>query len=186
MKNLIKVCEEEKLSPNCIYYLYQLSQGGPDLLTNKEHSDAFNLLFVNIFVNQANELTDKGKRFCIDNLGDKMFDITEPEDEIEGFIDNFRKLFRGYKPSSMGDKKACTKKMAKFYKEYPEYASKEIVLKATKRYIDTLDNYQYLKQADYFIYKQDGSKIDKSLLAVYCEEVVDNIGEEKTTFTEMI
>jgi hypothetical protein len=58
-----------------------------------------------------------------------------------------------------------------FFIENPEYASKDLVLAAAKKYISSLkSNYTYMRQADYFISKRDldNDKIT-SELTVYCE-----------------
>lgn len=184
MKNLITICKEENLSPNAIVQLYCICYN----IKLNEYPDAINYLFARNYITANKELTDKGKRFSIDFLGNKeIFKISEPEDEIEFFIQEYRKLFKGYKPGSMGDKNACLNKMNKFFKDYPEYANKELIIKATKKYINSLNNYQYLKQADYFIFKSDFGKIPTSLLATYCEEVDGGIEEiSDKSFTKMI
>lgn len=75
-------------------------------------------------------------------------------DGFEEFITQYRNLFKGLKVGSMGSHNSCSDKLSRWLKENPQY-SKEDVLKAARIYINSLDNYQYLQQADYFIYKKD-------------------------------
>lgn len=75
-------------------------------------------------------------------------------DGFEEFITQYRNLFKGLKVGSMGSHNSCSDKLSRWMKENPQY-SKEDVLKAARIYINSLDNYQYLQQADYFIYKKD-------------------------------
>ena len=71
------------------------------------------------------------------------------------FIEEYRKLWKGLKPGSMGSENACKEKMLRWMGENPNY-TKEDILKAAKIYINSLNNYQYLQAAHYFIYKKDG------------------------------
>jgi hypothetical protein len=94
-------------------------------------------------------------------------------EESKDWIQDFRLLFKGKKMGSMGDVNECRKKLTEFLAKYPEY-NQEIIIKATKKYIDTeaREHYKFLQQADYFILKNG-----KSRLLAFCEEV--NMGEEK-------
>lgn len=87
--------------------------------------------------------------------------------DVEEWIEDYRALFKGIKPGSMGDKKACTLKMKDFLREN-DY-SKDQILIATKRYLNTT-NPLYIQQADYFIYKQS-EKVKQSKLRSFCEEI---------------
>lgn len=96
--------------------------------------------------------------------------INEGFDE---FIEEYRNLWKGLKPGSMGSPIACREKMERWMKENPNY-SKEDILKAAKIYINSLNNYQYLQAAHYFIYKKDGKEEDSRLSAFIEEKEVDN------------
>ena len=89
------------------------------------------------------------------------------------FIEEYRKLWKGLKPGSMGSENACKEKMLRWMGENPNY-SKEDILKAAKIYINSLNNYQYLQAAHYFIYKKDGKEEDSRLSAFVEEKEVDN------------
>jgi len=96
--------------------------------------------------------------------------INEGFDE---FIEEYRKLWKGLKPGSMGSENACKEKMIRWMGENPNY-TKEDILKAARIYINSLNNYQYLQAAHYFIYKKDGKEEDSRLSAFIEEKEVDN------------
>lgn len=96
--------------------------------------------------------------------------INEGFDE---FIEEYRNLWKGLKVGSMGSPMACKEKMERWMKENPNY-TKEDILKAAKIYINSLNNYQYLQAAHYFIYKKDGKEEDSRLSAFIEEKEVDN------------
>lgn len=95
--------------------------------------------------------------------------------EIDEWFDEWYSLWpRGIKVGGYpvkGDRKGCLKRLEKFTKEYPEY-SKEVILKATKDYIDLcrINRYNYMKLAHYFIYKDN-----VSTLASYCEAIEEKV-----------
>lgn len=96
--------------------------------------------------------------------------INEGFDE---FIEEYRNLWKGLKVGSMGSSIACKEKMERWMKENPNY-SKEDIIKAAKIYINSLNNYQYLQAAHYFIYKKDGKEEDSRLSAFIEEKEIDN------------
>jgi len=96
--------------------------------------------------------------------------INEGFDE---FIEEYRNLWKGLKPGSMGSPLACKEKMLRWRQENPNY-SKADILKAARIYINSLNNYQYLQAAHYFIYKKDGKEEDSRLSAFIEEKEVDN------------
>ena len=96
--------------------------------------------------------------------------INEGFDE---FIEEYRNLWKGLKLGSMGSPMACKDKMLRWMGENPNY-SKEDILKAAKIYINSLNNYQYLQAAHYFIYKKDGKEEDSRLSAFIEEKEIDN------------
>ena len=89
--------------------------------------------------------------------------------ELDSFINDFRQKWKGLKPGSMGSEASCKMKMYRWMKENPSYTPEQI-LKAADIYIKSLNNYQYLQRADYFIYKKDG-KEESSGLAAYIDEI---------------
>lgn len=93
--------------------------------------------------------------------------------DIDEFIESYRLLWKGLKVGSMGSTGACKDKMIRWMKDNPNY-TKEDILKAAKIYIQSLNNYQYLQAADYFIYKKDGKEESSRLSAFIEEDEVDN------------
>lgn len=103
--------------------------------------------------------------------------IEEPNTD---FVTQYRQLFEGLKPKSIGNKKLVEKNIARFRTLY-DYSDDQI-LEATQNYINehSTSNYTYMRQADYFIYKtvnKSGTKIEVSDLLTYCEQLVE---EENT------
>lgn len=89
--------------------------------------------------------------------------------ELDEFIKEFRLLWKGKKPGSMGSESACRDKMFKWISENPSY-SKDDILKAAKIYLDDLNNLTYLQRADYFIYKTEHGVTD-SRLSAFIDEI---------------
>lgn len=122
-------------------------------------------------LNEEKEEIDLAKLILNKSKLKKIFGEIESSN---GWIDEYRELFKGKKSGAMGSRTACVKKMDKFIQEFG--FSKETILHATRRYINkTKDGgYNYLQQADYFIYKNEivaGSSIEHSRLSTFCEEV---------------
>lgn len=87
-------------------------------------------------------------------------EIKSTDVDITKWVEEFRSLFDGLKLGSMGSKSACLKKMKLFHQKNPDVTLGEI-LEATKAYIESLrGDYRYLQQADYFIQKHDGSRLE--------------------------
>lgn len=89
--------------------------------------------------------------------------------EVASRINEYRHLWKGLKPGSMGSKKGCSQKLSRWMRENPEYSFDDI-LKAASLYIATVNNVRYLQQADYFIFKQDTNKEESSRLSAFIEE----------------
>ena len=102
--------------------------------------------------------------------------INEGFDE---FIEEYRNLWKGLKLGSMGSPMACKDKMLRWMGENPNY-SKEDILKAAKIYINSLNNYQYLQAAHYFIYKKDG-KEESSRLSAFIDEIDTKVTDNWTS-----
>jgi hypothetical protein len=85
------------------------------------------------------------------------------------FVKEYRTLWKGLKPGAMGSEGTCNDKLIKWMKLNPSY-SKEDIIKAAKIYLKTVDNYQYLQQADYFIFKKDAFG-ESSRLSSFIDEI---------------
>jgi hypothetical protein len=108
-------------------------------------------------------------------------DIKKVKNNVSEWIDEWYDLFpKGIKVFGYlvrSDKNGCLRKMKDFIKLNPQF-SKEIILKATKNFIDycKLNNYSSIQMAHYFI-----SKDKISNLAGYCEAVKDKLDSGKIT-----
>lgn len=137
------------------------------------------------------ELRQKGNDLNIDEiiyLKDEM--NNSKDDGLAFLVTEFRKLFKATGMSGKtADIKTTTKKMQWFLKEYPEY-DKELILKATQKYIDqeAHSGFKYLQRCDYFISKEDTSKLKTSRLASYCEEIDEDYEKESDygSFTKLL
>ena len=98
--------------------------------------------------------------------------------ELDGFIEEFRNKWKGLKPGSMGSLSTCKEKMKRWMQENPTYSPQQI-LTAAKIYINSLDNHIYLQQADYFIYKKDG-KEENSRLSAFVDEIDTTVTDNWT------
>lgn len=91
--------------------------------------------------------------------------------DIDEFVEEFRSKWKGLKPGSMGTPKACKEKMLRWMSENPTY-TKEQILNAADMYINSLESFKYLQQADYFIYKKLGSE-EQSRLSAFIDESLE-------------
>jgi hypothetical protein len=91
-------------------------------------------------------------------------------EELDGFITEFRALWRGKKLGSMGSQQGCKDKMYRWMQENPGKTKGEI-LRATKLYLESVDNNHYLQRADYFIFKREVNGEEASRLSAFIEEV---------------
>lgn len=107
------------------------------------------------------------------------------EAEIKERVQEYRILFKGIKPGSMGSKRGCIDNLIKWFKENPEY-SFEDVLKATKLYINTQNDIRYIQKANYFIYKQDGNKVTHSNLSSFIDEIEENVDHNDEWTSDLI
>lgn len=99
--------------------------------------------------------------------------------ELNGFIEEFRNKWKGLKPGSMGSLSTCKEKMKRWMRENPTYSPQQI-LKAADIYINSLNSLTYLQQADYFIYKKDG-KEESSRLSAFIDEIDTKVTDNWTS-----
>jgi hypothetical protein len=115
------------------------------------------------------------EKIIVKNYKTHKYVLNIEEQQLD-WVDQYRLLFKGLKPRSMGDRVAVNKKMKAFLKKYPEFTPNDI-LKATKFYIENTDS-KFIKQADYFIEKNRQSD-----LAATIEEMQVNV--DTTEFDEL-
>lgn len=95
-----------------------------------------------------------------DTIFGKSEVLNEAVQKVEEYIDQYRKIFQDTGvPGKMGDKNSCIKKLTKWLKSNPN-ATMQGVLNTAKYYCENYRNITtYLQQADYFIYKDDQSRL---------------------------
>lgn len=157
---------ENYLTPDLQYLLYLYNQKEHEKIIEFENKTDKN--YKNILVEEGYLTSD----LKINKL--KSSKVNSIENFITDLIPDFRNKFKNKKTGAIGDINSINKKFIKFFKDYPNFLDKEIILSATDRYINSCrnDNYKYMMQADYFIFKNknDGGGTT-STLATYCEEV---------------
>lgn len=195
LKKLIEILNEKGLDAQSFLYLYALVNNiqGPDQDTVHIFDIWKKYKYID-FKDESDEsvfITQEGielVKYVVKELKKEIRkEIKQGDEELRNsiteWIDDYRNLFKGTKVGIMGDPKACLDKMVRFFQEYPQFANKDIVFKATEAYIqsEANHNYKYLQRADYFIYKIVG-KEETSRLAGYCEEDV----QLEQSFTKML
>jgi hypothetical protein len=88
--------------------------------------------------------------------------------DLENFVEKYRLLWKGLKPGSMGSTNGCREKLQRWMSVNTQYTT-ENIYNAAKAYIGSVDNYQYLQQADFFIYKKDAFG-EQSRLSSFIDE----------------
>lgn len=131
-------------------------------------------------------ITEKGSDYVRRYLRKEITINKKKTKKIEvsnDFITQYRNLFKGLKPGSMGYAKGVSQKMSRFFTENPETTEEEVI-NATRKYLDSLNNYQYLQQADYFIYKKDANG-ESSRLSAYIDEIRLNTTSDENWTTNL-
>lgn len=148
------------------------------------------------YLNNKQQPTLRGKELL------KLIDIENPFENVSNdeyqtediifneFIEAYRAKFKGKKLGAVGDKLALKEKMIRFLKKY-DYSYNHI-LNAIQLYINSCakDNYLYLIQAHYTVFKKT-AKEEVSVLAAFCEELeegqqVKDISQSDDSNIEML
>ena len=141
--------------------------------------------FIKIITNEKIILREKGTLFLdlisIDSINSaKDKKITKKSSrvinsDLDTLAKEYRILWKGLKPGSMGSEQGCKEKLFRWMQNNPSY-SKEDIIKAAKIYIKSLDNYTFLQQADYFIYKKDAHG-ESSRLSAFIDDINEPIDD---------
>lgn len=127
-------------------------------------------------IEQAAVLTKASKR------AKKKFSLSAEDVQM---IEQYRLLFpSGRLPSGAPSRvsvRELTPRFVWFFQAYPLFYDWKIVLPATALYVDEYEpnGYEFMRNSEYFIYKQDVNKVMKSVLADYCQLILDGVDEEK-------
>lgn len=117
-------------------------------------------------------LIDNNKTIKEENKNIKKSDRLINE-EVNNNIKEFRELWRGLKPGSMGSLQSCKDKMKRWIKNNPEYSFDDII-NAAKLYLNTEGrNIRFLQRADYFIYKQSNNREEESRLSAFIDDTAE-------------
>lgn len=185
---------KEDLMPNTYYVLHCLKEKViPNKFVNKDleisrlksgnwlNDDLVLTAKSIIFTEEINSFFKKTKKKTVSALmGDDYID--RMLDYLEIFPN--RKLNSG-KPARVNVKNL--EGAFKWYFETYDY-SWEIILKATEKYVSEyeLKRYEYMRNSQYFIRKQNLDKSFESDLATYCELVISGADEVPTYFRDNI
>jgi hypothetical protein len=160
VKNLKIKLKENNLPELAAYFLLGIALGldVEVLKLSKRHVQAlFKLGFLSFREN-------------ILRVNPNCFEETETEEEapIKTNLEEYRALFKGLKPGSMGDPASVFEKIQRWRINNPQYSWEQII-KKTKEYIKQkkdLGEEKFIPQADYFIYKMNIlTREEKSVLS---------------------
>ena len=183
LKRLMEILKKKELDYNSFFFLYRLVNNIEiDVEGDINHELLIRYNYIRL-ENNTISFTQNGINFIKDTAKELKRAIVKEiknadqalKDQINDWIVEYRNLYKGTKVGIMGDPKSCLEKMCRFFVEYPQYANKDLILNATKKYIETeaFTNYKYLQRADYFIYKITG-KEESSRLASFCSDIEEN------------
>lgn len=156
---------------NKLYFDYELDSSDIEYLKENKYIIVYENKNIKCY------LREKGKSVLEKVVSFKGIETnkveTIQEDKIDNFeekITKFRLKFNDLRVGAMGSKKNVRLKLKRWMKDNPDVTFKEI-LEATDAYIESLNGrYQFLQQADYFIYKQNQHKEETSRLSIFIEE----------------
>jgi hypothetical protein len=194
LKRLMEILKKKELDYNSFFFLYRLVNNIEiDVKGDINHELLIRYNYIRL-ENNTISFTQNGINFIKDAAKELKRAIVKEiknadqalKDQINDWIVEYRNLYKGTKVGIMGDPKSCLEKMCRFFVEYPQYANKDLILNATKKYIETeaFTNYKYLQRADYFIYKITG-KEESSRLASFCSDIEENKSLEHS-FTQIL
>lgn len=134
------------------------------------------------WITEDNKLTDKAHNF-LNNI-ETTFMIKGKKQkkavlgpEASELIAQYREMFpKGNLPSGVPGRVHVRELETKFAWFFTNYNYDwETVLAATKKYIEEYEpkNFMYMKNSAFFISKQDTSKVITSVLATYCDKILD-------------
>lgn len=175
---------EHNLSVEEFLVLINLSENkNSNLLTTLEEKQFIKIIDNEILLRQNGKLLLELITIEKVNVKSPKINIKKSErvinNELDSFIEEFRNKWKGLKPGSMGSLSACKDKMKRWMFENPQYNAEQI-LKAADVYLNSLNNYTYLQQADYFIYKKDAHG-ESSRLSAFIDEIDSFIADDWTS-----
>ena len=194
MDEIFKRLIDENLSPNTYYVLHCIKEKTvPSKIVNKEieskrlQNDAWvdeNLQLTSksfIFMEEINGFFKRTKKKAAKDLMGKDFVLS---------IKEYVEIFPNRKLSSGKYARVNAKNLEapfKWFFENYDY-NWEVILKATHKYVGEyeINDYEFMRTAQYFIRKQNIDKSFESDLATYCELILNNPDDEIVYFKERI
>jgi hypothetical protein len=185
---------QEKITPNGLYLLY--------CINNKiKCSTSINFSIESLRLRADNwltedlQLSDKSLKFIeeIDGFFKKSKKKTSKNLMGDDFLDNiklYNELFpKGKLPSGVPARvniKGLENAFRWFFENFSY--SWETVLQATDKYVDeySMNRYNYMRNSQYFVRKQNTDKTWDSTLATYCDMIEADDYEEPNYFKEHI
>jgi len=185
---------QNDLTPNTFYILYCIKEKiVPHNLVNKELE--CKRLQKNHWLSESLELTNKSIIFIAEIDGYFKKSKKKTSKDLMGY--NFMQNIEAY-VTIFPNKKLSSGKYARVPAKNLENAfrwffdtfnySWETIFLATQKYVLEYEskNYEYMRNSQYFLRKQNVDKSWDSDLATYCEFLNDNPNEEKDVFSELI
>lgn len=139
-----------------------------------------NKILIKCINDKYNILLRRGKELIESQLvkDENNIDDTPTYDQIDDFIEVYRKKWKGLAPGLMGSPKACKDKLTTWIENNPKYSFDDILM-AVDLYLRSVNNPKYIQRADYFISKMEKG-VELSRLSAFIEEI-DNYTEENWT-----
>jgi hypothetical protein len=185
---------KEKITPNSYYVLHCIKSGMiPTSFVNKDLE--IKKLINDGWLNDELQLTDKSIIFTIEingffNKSKKKTTTsllgTSFDENIKSYSDIFPSMKLASGKYARSNSKNLENAFRWFFENY-EYNWETIFL-ATQNYVLEYEskNYEYMRNSQYFLRKQNIDKSWDSDLAIYCEYLKDKPNEEKDIFNELI
>ncbi len=194
MTEIFNLMLKEGLTPNTFYILYCIKENTvPTKIINSKLESK--KLLTNGWINEKLELTSKSIIFTgkIDSYFKKSKKKTSKAllgDNFMQNIDAYVKIFPNKKLSSGKYARVPAKSLENafrwFFENY-DYGW-QTIFSATQKYIAEYEskNYEYMRNSQYFLRKQNVDKSWNSDLAVYCEYLNDTPETDENPFEEII
>lgn len=183
-QKLTVILNKHNISPNLLYFLLCCRGKTFPIKSIDEFEERKKALLYD-YINLSGNITSKGKHIL--NDFDKLFKSKPKKTDEEILGNNFQeniKIYREMFPPNRMEKVGLLRqseqelksKFLWFFKTYPQF-DWETILDATDYYIynKEKENYEFITTSSYFIQRTDiHSKISRSLLADYCQLILDN------------
>ena len=192
MWELFQKIQKYKITPNQCMILFAFDEG----ITPSNCEDAdLSTLFKEGYMHENKSITLEGKKIIITLNNYFTVNKKKTSKQLLGKsgslnIEQYRAIFpAGKLPSGVparNNVKILTENFRWFFSEY-DYTWEEII-KSTKMYVNEYrdSEYLYMMTSQYFISKQNKHKVITSLLADYCDMIIEGVTTEDEHFKENV